>query len=109
MLVSAWRHQERPGDVGAHVGNHAPDHGVADLIEPGKTKQLQRLQELDAERSSVEQADRKPARASQRGQQQGIEPDCEAGEKTAKRAATRATFPEYAAEYRRSELRNGSE
>src|SRR5439155_17874265 len=41
VLVSAWRHQERPGDVGAHVGNHAPDHGVADLIEPGKTKQLQ--------------------------------------------------------------------
>ena len=74
-----WRARQRHADVGADVGDHAPDHRVGDLVEPGEAEQLQRLEQLDAERALLEQADRQPARARERRQQQRVEPDREAG------------------------------
>ena len=58
---------------------------------------------------SLEQADRQPARARERGQQQRVEPDGEARGKAAERPGAGAAFPEYSAQDRRSELRDRGE
>ena len=79
---------------------------MADLVQPRESEQLQRLEQLDAERALIEQTDRQPSGSGQSRQKQRIEPDGEAREQPAQRSGASAAFPEYAPEYRRRELRD---
>ena len=106
MLVHARRAGERHADIGTDVGEHAPDHRVRDLIEAGEAEERERLQERDAARAVLEQADRQPARTRERGQEQRIEPHDEARDQPGERAFARAALPEDAAQHRRGELRH---
>ena len=54
---------------------------------PARPNSSQRLEQRDAERPVLEQADRQPARARQRRQQQRVAPDREAREQARQRAA----------------------
>ena len=58
MLFGGWRAKKRYEHIGADVGNHAPDHRMRDLVEPGEPEQRERLQELDAERPVLDEAAR---------------------------------------------------
>ena len=44
---------EREDRIGADVGDHAPDHRVGDLVEPGEAEQLQRLEQREPEPASA--------------------------------------------------------
>ena len=79
---------------------------MADLVESRESEQLQRLEQLDAERPVLEQTERQPSGTGKSGQEQRIKPDREAREQTRQRAGASAAFPEYATEYGRRELRH---
>ena len=67
VLVDARRSGERETDVGADIGEHAPDHRVRDLVETAEAEERERLEQRYVEWSVLEQADRQPTRARQRG------------------------------------------
>ena len=82
---------------------------MRDLVETCEAEERERLQQVDSERPAVEQRSRQPARARERRQHQGVEPDAEAGGEAPERASTRAALPEDAAQHHGRELGDRSE
>ena len=109
LLRHALPREHRHDDVGADVGDHAPEHRVRDVVEPREPEQRVRLEQRDAERPLVQEADRQPARLGERRQQQRVEPDGESGAEPRERARARGALPVDAADGRRRELRDRRE
>ena len=61
VLVDARGSGERETNVGADIGEHAPDHRVRDLVEAREAEERERLEQLDAEGPVLEHAPRDPA------------------------------------------------
>src|SRR5207253_4854923 len=75
VLFGAGRRGQRHCEIRADVRDHAPDHRVADLVESRESEQLERLEQLDAERTVLEQTKRQPSGTGKSRQEQRIEPD----------------------------------
>ena len=74
-----------------------------------QAEELLRAEQREAERPMLQQRHRRPARIRQRGQQQRIGPDHEAGDDAGKRTLDVGAVPDQAADQRRRELRDGGE
>ena len=101
---------ERDADVAADVREHAPEQAVRDVVEARAARRAAAACSRSMPNDALRQErDRQPAGLGERGQQQRVEPDQEAGGEPAHRAGARAAFPEDAADDRGRELRDGRE
>ena len=74
LLGRALPRQHGHADERAHVRDHAPQHRVRDVVEPGQAEELRRPQQRDAARPLREESGGQPARLGERRQQQRVEP-----------------------------------
>src|SRR5260370_19866174 len=90
---------QRYADVAADVGEHAPEEAMCDVVQPLKSEQLLRLEEVGAEQPVRKEGDRQPTRLGKRGQEQRISPDQESRCDAAERGSARTPPREDAADY----------
>ena len=93
----------------ADVGEHAPEHAVGDVVEPGQPEELVGPEQAEAERPLGEEAGRQPARPGEGGEQQRVGPDREAAQQPGHRAGAGGAAPVEAAQDGRRELRHRGE
>ena len=92
VLDGALGGRQRDRDVGADVREHGPDHPVRDLVEAREPEELEGPQDLDAERSRLDEAHGDPPRPRERRDEERVEPHHEPGGEAGERAA-RASRP----------------
>ena len=80
---------------------------MRNLVQPGQAEQGLGLQPTDAEPAVLDKAAGDPAGLGEGRQQQGVQPDDEAGQQPGHRPGPRALLPVHAAENGRRELGDG--
>jgi hypothetical protein len=101
--------QQRNADEGADIHQHGPEQAVGDGVEAGEAEEGVGLQERNAERPLIDELERQPAGAGERGQQKRVGPQEEAaadGDEGRRRAGAP---PEQAEQDGRKELGDGGE
>ena len=92
----------------ADVGQKRPEHAMRQHVPAGQPEQCVRTQPSLLEQTVMHPVRIQPARCCQSGQQQGVEPDGEAGDKAAVGAPPARSTPVQAADDGRRELRRRS-
>ncbi len=108
-LDDGLRGHQRDRDIKPDIDDHRPEHGMGDRIEAGKTEQLVRTQQGDAEWALVHEALGDPAGAGEGRQQQRVDPDHKAAGKPGQRPRPGRPGPKNAPDDRRRELRGRHE